>query len=75
MKTWKLVSPRPWIAGYLARSRRSMLVITLIFFYHNRHWRGRGGGGGEFDKKLQEPALHPILSLSIGDDLMILLTG
>ena len=27
-----------------------------------------GGGGGAFDKKLQEPLLHPILSLSTGGD-------
>ena len=34
-----------------------------------------GGGGEAFDKKLQEPVLHPILSLSSCDDLMILLIG
>ena len=31
MKTWKLVSPRPWIANYIARSGHGMLVITLIY--------------------------------------------
>ena len=31
MKTWKLVSPRPWIASYVARSGHGMLVITLIY--------------------------------------------
>ena len=66
MKTWKLVSPRSWITSYVARSGHGMLVITLITIT---------GSGGSFDKKLQEPALHPILSLSIGDDLMILLIG
>ena len=68
-KTWKLVSPRPWIASYVARSGQGMLVITLIIYYHkyrlNRHG---GGGGGAFDKKLQELLLHPILSLSTGGD-------
>ena len=31
MKTWKLVSPRPWIASYIPRSGHDMLVITLTY--------------------------------------------
>ena len=65
MKTWKLVSPRPWIGTI--RSRHACdyfdLFITIT------------GIEGAFDKKLQEPLLHPILSSSTGDDLMILLIG
>ena len=36
---------------------------------------GGGGGEGGFDKKLQEPLLHPILSWSTGDDLIVLFIG
>ena len=68
MKTWKLVSPRPWIGTI--RSRHAFdyfdLFITIT---------GIEGRGGAFDKKLQEPLLHLILSSSTGDDLMILLIG
>ena len=68
MKTWKLVSPRPWIGTI--RSRHACdyfdLFITIT---------GIEGGKGTFDKKLQEPLLHLILSLSTGDDLMILMIG
>ena len=68
MKTWKLVSPRPWIGTI--RSRHACdyfdLFITITGI---EGW----GGGGHLTKKLQEPLLHPILSYC--DDLMILLIG
>ena len=72
MKTWKLVSPRPWIGTI--RSRQACDYFDLFITITGIEGGG-GGGGGAFDKKLQEPLLHPILSMSTGDDLMILLIG
>ena len=71
MKTWKLVSPRPWIGTIQSRHACDCfdLFITITGI------EGGGGGGGAFDKKIQELLLHPILSSSTGDDLMILLIG
>ena len=70
MKTWKLVSPRPWIGTI--RSRHACDYFDLFITITGIEG---GGGGGAFDKKLQEPLLHPTLSSSTGDDLMILLIG
>ena len=72
MKTWKLVSPRPWIGTI--RSRHACDYFNLLITITGM---GGGGGGGEgaLEKTLQEPLLHPILSSSTGDDLMILLIG
>ena len=50
------------ISSYVARSCHGMLVITLIYLL-------------PFDKKLQEPLLHPILPSFAGDNLMILFIG
>ena len=60
MKNLKIGLPSQWIASYVARSGQDMLVITLIYLL-------------PFDKKLQEPLRHPVLSSSAVDNLMILL--
>ena len=41
MKTWKLVSPRPWIASYVARSDYFDLFITRTGMGVNVDPRGK----------------------------------
>ena len=48
------------MSRYVARFGKGMLVNTVIYSL-------------PFDKKLQEPLLHSILSSSTGDDFMIML--
>ena len=48
------------VAIYIARSDRSILMITLIYLL-------------PFDKNLKEPLLYPILLSSTGDNLVILI--